>query len=76
MHNVVSVLANVWVGFEGWVAGIHPFACDGRWIASIVREDICKETIHRCDSIEGMDYIVNRLFLNLKVSRTTNENLR
>ena len=32
--------------------------------------------VHRCDSIQGTDYIVNPLFLNLKVSRITIENLR
>ena len=45
MHNVVSVLANLWVGFYDWVDGIHPFACNSRWITSVVLEDISKETI-------------------------------
>ena len=31
---------------------------------------------HRHDSIQGTDYIANYFFLNLKVSRTTIENLR
>ena len=31
---------------------------------------------HRRDSIQGTDYIANPFFLNLKVSRTTIENLR
>ena len=31
---------------------------------------------HRCDSIQGTDYIANPFFLNLKVSRTTIKNLR
>ena len=30
----------------------------------------------RRDSIQGTDYIANPFFLNLKVSRTTIENLR
>ena len=35
-----------------------------------------KSLLHRCDSIQGTDYIANPFFLNLKVSRTTTENLR
>ena len=33
------------------------------------------QTKHRRDSIQGTDYIANPFFLNLKVSRTTIENL-
>ena len=32
--------------------------------------------LHRCDSIQGTDYIANPFILNLKVSRTTIGNLR
>ena len=32
--------------------------------------------LHRRDSIQGTDYIAYPFFLNLKVSRTTIENLR
>ena len=32
--------------------------------------------VHRCDSIQGTDYIANPFFLIIKVSRTTIENLR
>ena len=32
--------------------------------------------IHRHDLIQGTDYIANPFFLNLKVSKTTIENLR
>ena len=33
-------------------------------------------TEHKCDSIQGTDYIANPFFLNLKVSRTTIQKLR
>ena len=35
-----------------------------------------RKLYHRRDSIQGTDYIANPFFLNLKVSRTTIENLR
>ena len=31
---------------------------------------------HRCDSIQGTDYIANPFFVNLRVSKTKIENLR
>ena len=37
---------------------------------------IVTEQYHRCDSIQGTDYVANPFFLNLRVSKTKIENLR
>ena len=48
------------------------FKCLIIFVFHVIHEKI----IHRCDSIQGTDYIANSFFLNLRVSRTNIENLR
>ena len=45
VHYVVSEPSDVWVGGAGWVAGVHPSTGQSWWPASVVREDIYKETL-------------------------------
>ena len=45
VHHVVPEPSDVWVGGAGWMAGVHPSTGQSWWPASVVREDIYKETL-------------------------------